>query len=119
VHAGIYVGLPQDLDCPTFGKIVLRYIPDKRLPGAQILQDVSQRLSRSRDVSGKCGEPRAAKTWSKAAKPKVATVSRGVYAARGGLEHYRNRNPEPENVESTDLIEILREVRERVRSRQP
>ena len=107
---------------PDFGKLVLRYVPDKRCLELKSYKMYLQRLSQPGNLSGKRGQPRACATWSKRPEPMMRHGDRRIHAARR-TEHRRHRRhgagPERRPVESAELIAMLREVRERVRARNP
>ncbi len=102
---------------PDFGKIVLRYVPDKRC-----LELKSYKMYllayRNLGIFQENVVNRVLRDVVKAANPKSATVI-GDFSPRGGWERW-SRPPGAGRgrgrVESAELIAILREVRERVRA---
>ena len=104
---------------PDFGKLVLRYVPDKvclELKSYKMYLNAYRNLG----IFQENVVNRVLRDVVKAANPKIGDCDRRLHAARRA-EHPRHRNLEPTEgpVESAELIAILREVRERVRARNP
>ncbi len=106
---------------PDFGKIVLRYVPDKRC-----LELKSYKMYllayRNLGIFQENVVNRVLRDVVKAANPVTRHRDRRFHAARRA-EHAWSRPPGAGRgrgrVESAELIAILREVRERVRARDP
>jgi 7-cyano-7-deazaguanine reductase len=105
---------------PDFGKLVLRYVPDKlclELKSYKMYLNAYRNLG----IFQENVVNRVLQDVVKAAKPKFATVI-GEFAPRGGLSTIVTATwsrSQGSPVESAELIAILREVRERVRARNP
>ena len=104
---------------PDFGKLVLRYVPDKLC-----LELKSYKMYllayRNLGIFQENVVNRVLRDVVKACKPKVGNRGRRLRPARRP-RHHRHRHLERGRrpVESAELIAILREVRERVRARNP
>ena len=106
---------------PDFGKLVLRYVPDKLCLELKSLQDVPAGVPQSRDLSGERGQPRAAgcggggQAGERHGDRRFRAARRPGYAGDGDVEPERRKA----TVESAELIAMLHEVRDRVRARNP
>ena len=69
---------------PDFGILWIRYVPDQRLPGAEVPEGVPDFVSQPRESSRRTSSIACWKTWFARAKPKWAEV-KGEFRPRGGI----------------------------------
>ena len=104
---------------PDFGKLMLRYVPDKKCLELKSLK-MYLLAYRNLGIFQENVVNRVLRDVVTAAKPVIGHGDRRIHAARRlGHDGHRQLEPARANVESAELIAILRDVRDRVRARNP